>query len=60
MTAIPHFGFILAAYGFTALVLGSTLVAIVIDGRAQKRMLAQLERRSAKYRAGSPEIGEGA
>ena len=55
MSAIPHLGFIVAAYGVTVLVLGGTVLAIVLDGRTQKRALARLERaniRPATCRAG--------
>ncbi len=43
MMAIPHIGFILAAYGFTAVVLGGTVLALMVDRHRQKRLLARFE-----------------
>ena len=40
----PHLGFIVAAYALTAVVLNGLVSAIVLDGRAQRRALARLER----------------
>jgi heme exporter protein D len=40
---MTHIGFILAAYLMTALVVGGLVAWIVLDGRAQKRKLAELE-----------------
>jgi len=39
----PHGGFILAAYGFTALALIALLGWIVADGRSQARQMNDLE-----------------
>lgn len=39
MSAIPHLGFIVAAYGLAAAVLGGTAVILVLDQRRQKRLL---------------------
>ncbi len=44
MNGVPHLGFIVAAYGATALVLVATLAAVLLDGRAQRRMLERLDR----------------
>jgi heme exporter protein D len=41
----PHAGYILAAYGLTALVLGGLVAGIVADYRRQQRRLATLEAR---------------
>ena len=50
-----HGGFILAAYLVTVAVLSGLFVWIVIDGRAQKRRLAELETRGVRRRsAGKP------
>ena len=49
MTA--HLGFIVAAYGVTAAVLCVTVAAVLLDGRAQRRSLARLERGEAEGRA---------
>ncbi len=46
----PHAAFILASYGAAALVLGSLIVAILRDHRAQARALAALEQRGAGRR----------
>jgi heme exporter protein D len=40
-----HVGFILAAYGVAVLVVAALIVWIVADHRAQRRILADLERR---------------
>ncbi len=45
MTAIPHIGFIAAAYGVTALVVGGAALAVLLDRRALRRSLDRLERR---------------
>lgn len=50
MTDVPHFGFILAAYGVAALVLAVTIAVLVIDQRRQKRLLDRFDPR-AKERA---------
>ncbi|MCW6509610.1 heme exporter protein CcmD [Lichenifustis flavocetrariae] len=42
--AVPHIGFILAAYALTLLVLGGTILALVYDQRTQKKLLARLSR----------------
>lgn len=46
-----HGGFILAAYGLTALVVAVLFVVIVIDGRSQRRHLAELEARGVRRRS---------
>ena len=45
MTAIPHLGFIVAAYAVTGIAIAATVVALVVDNRAQKRLLARLTER---------------
>lgn len=42
MTAIPHLGFIVAAYAVTVLVLAATVTVLVFDHAAQRRQLARL------------------
>lgn len=49
----PHGGFILAAYLATALILAGLAAAILLDRRAQRRALAELEERGAGRRSGS-------
>ena len=60
MSAIPHLGFIVAAYGVTVLVLGATVLAIVLDGRTQKRLLARLEAAAPGRRPAGPRTGDAA
>lgn len=43
--AALHFNFVVAAYGFAALVLAGLLLWIALDYRAQKAKLAELEAR---------------
>lgn len=40
----PHFGFIIAAYAVTAVVIAATIVAVALDYRAQKQAVARLSR----------------
>lgn len=47
----PHAGFILASYGAVAIVLGGLMLAVILDHRAQKRALAELEQRGAGRRS---------
>ena len=56
-----HGGFILAAYAVTIVILAGVFLWIILDGRAQKRRLAELEARGIRRRsaasskpAGSP------
>ena len=46
-----HAGFIVAAYGVTAVVLVALVLWVVIDGRAQRRRLADLEARGITRRS---------
>lgn len=49
MTSLgPHAGFILAAYGATALILSGLALAVWSDYRTQKRRLAELQSRMAE------------
>lgn len=48
----PHAGFIIAAYGAFAVVLGGLMVAVILDHGRQKRALTELERRGAGRRSG--------
>ena len=50
MTAIPHLGFIVAAYAVTMLVLVGAAGAILLDGRALRRDLARMEARTGRRR----------
>lgn len=46
MTAVPHFGFILAAYIAGALVIGVMIAATLIDYASLKKVLARLTARA--------------
>ena len=50
MSTVDHLGFIVAAYGVTAVVLGATVIALVLDGRAQKRLLSRFAPRELEKR----------
>jgi heme exporter protein D len=43
----PHAPFIIASYAATVLVIGGLILRLVLDQRAQKRALAELETRGA-------------
>ena len=51
MAASGHAGFIVAAYLVTAVVLAGLVLWIVIDGRTQRRRLADLEARGIRRRS---------
>jgi len=53
-----HAGFILAAYGLAILVIAVVFVWIVVDGRAQRRQLAELEARGVRRRSARNADGE--
>ncbi len=46
-----HAGFIVASYGLTILVVAALFAWIVVDGRAQRRQLAELEARGVRRRS---------
>ena len=46
-----HAGFILAAYAVTAVVLVGMVAWIVLDGRSQRRRIADLESRGIRRRS---------
>ncbi len=46
-----HAGFIFAAYGIAILVIVVLFVWIVVDGRSQRRQLADLESRGVRRRS---------
>ena len=54
-----HGGFILAAYGIAALVIVALFVIIIVDGRAQRRQLAELEARGVRRRSRGTSSSEG-
>ncbi len=45
MMAVPHIGFILAAYALTAVTMVGMVMTIVVDGRALRRALDRLDPR---------------
>jgi heme exporter protein D len=47
----PHAGFIIASYAVTVLVIASLIGWVVRDHRAQKRALAELDRRGVTRRS---------
>ncbi|APF36300.1 heme exporter protein CcmD [Chelatococcus sambhunathii] len=51
----PHAGFIIASYAFTALVIGGLVLRAIIDHRAQRRALKQLEARGVRRRSARQE-----
>ncbi|GEP11849.1 heme exporter protein CcmD [Methylobacterium gnaphalii] len=46
-----HAGFIVGAYAFTALVIGTLIVGALLDQRAQKRALASLQGETGERRS---------
>ncbi|MCX5494822.1 heme exporter protein CcmD [Kaistia dalseonensis] len=46
-----HAGFILAAYGLTVLIVLGLVAWILLDGRAQRRRLRDLEARGVRRRS---------
>ncbi len=48
---MSHAGFIAAAYIATGLVLVALVAWVIVDGRAQRRRLAELEARGIKRRS---------
>jgi len=48
-----HAGFILAAYGAAAIILGVLMLWVLLDHRAQRRALAALEARGIGRRSGA-------
>lgn len=47
----PHASFIIGAYGAAFAALGLLIVAILVDDRKQRRLLADLERRGITRRS---------
>ncbi|PWV98293.1 heme exporter protein D [Hoeflea marina] len=48
---MSHLAFVALAYGVTALTVAAMVLAIVLDGRARRRELADLEARGIRRRA---------
>lgn len=51
----PHAGFIIASYALTALVVGGLVLRVLMDHRALRRALAQLEARGVRRRSARQE-----
>jgi heme exporter protein D len=51
MAAINHIGFIVAAYGVAVIVAAALIAWVVLDYRALRRALAELERRGISRRS---------
>lgn len=51
MSLGPHADFILAAYAVAAVVIGAMIAWVVLDFRAQRRALADLETRGVTRRS---------
>ena len=49
----PHAGFIVAAYVATAVVIAGLVAWVMLDYRAQRRALAELEARGVRRRSGA-------
>ena len=47
----PHSAFIIAAYGVAAVIVGALIAWIVLDHRAQRRLLRELEARGVTRRS---------
>ena len=54
MQAATHTGFIIAAYAFAVIVIGGLGAWVMLDYRAQRRTLAELERRGVTRRSSAP------
>ena len=50
----PHAGFIIGAYVISAAVVGGLVFSVIADHSAQKRALAELERRGITRRSTDP------
>jgi heme exporter protein D len=54
MLAATHAGFIIAAYAFAVIVIVGLCAWVMLDYRAQRRTLAELERRGVTRRSSAP------
>jgi heme exporter protein D len=46
-----HWGYVLAAYGLTAVVMAGLIAWVIVDGRRHAKMLADLEARGVRRRS---------
>jgi heme exporter protein D len=51
MEAVNHMGFIVAAYAVTIAIVGALIAWVMLDYRAQKRTLAELDKRGVTRRS---------
>jgi heme exporter protein D len=51
MAAVNHMGFIVAAYAVTVAIVGALIAWVMFDYRAQKRTLAELDKRGVTRRS---------
>jgi heme exporter protein D len=54
MQAATHTGFIIAAYASAVIVIAGLCAWVMLDYRAQRRTLAELERRGVTRRSSAP------
>lgn len=54
-----HAGFIVAAYGLSLAVVAALFAWVIVDGRAQRRRLADLEARGVRRRSQSQSQSQG-
>ncbi len=53
MAAVNHMGFIVAAYAVTIAIVGALIAWVMLDYRAQRRTLAELDKRGVTRRSAS-------
>jgi heme exporter protein D len=53
MMSINHIGFVLASYAAAMVVIGAMIAWVTLDYRAQRRTLAELDRRGVARRSAS-------
>jgi heme exporter protein D len=58
MQATPHLDFIIAAYVAAVAIVGGITLWVMLDYRAQRRTLAELERRGITRRSAAQRTGE--
>ena len=59
MEAINHIGFIVASYAAAIAVVGALIAWVMLDYYAQRRTLADLDRRGFGRRSAPPRTGHG-
>ena len=53
MASVNHIGYILASYAAAVIVIGAMIAWVTLDYRAQRRNLAELDRRGVARRSAS-------